>query len=130
MIEKIQQVQQEWGAHVVAMDAERLMQLYAPNAVLKPTLSAHIRRTPDDVSAYFVGSEKFGDAGFLSNRFKEVRWVESQPQIHGDIAFDTGKYAFVRQDGEEVTADFTFVYVRTPEGWKIATQHSSLEYAG
>ena len=124
----IASAQQSWATAVQNRDIQELMALYAANAVLKPTLSNAIRRTPEDIRAYFVGGKKFNDAGFLNGNISEVNFLESDPKIFGDVAIDTGIYGFTKQNGAKVIAHFTFCYQINSDGKTlILTQHSSLE---
>lgn len=128
-VDEIRRAQETWSQAVVAGDAEAVKGLYGMDAVLKPTLSAQIRRTPAARAAYFEGSEETGDGGFLKANWKEARFFgEGTPVIRGDFATDVGKYAFVGQDGTETVADFTFVYEKVEGEIRIISHHSSLEY--
>lgn len=127
-IEEIRSAQQSWATAVQNKDIQELMSLYAPNAVLKPTLSNAIRRTPEAIRSYFVGDEKLNDVGFLNGNISEVNFLESEPKLFGDVAIDTGIYGFTKQGGMIVIAHFTFCYQKNSDGKTlIVTQHSSLE---
>lgn len=125
--ETIHKAQKDWASAVIAQDANALAALYSREAVLKPTLSAAIRRSPDDIEAYFIGGDKYDDNGFLKNGFKEVNFTETSPMIKGDFAIDTGIYEFVKPDGSKTEAHFTFFYELVDGELKIVTQHSSLK---
>jgi len=104
------------------------MNLYADNAVLKPTFSSVMRRTPEEIRVYFVGGGKFGDVGFFKEQFCDVLFTGGSPQFFGEMAFDMGGYEFIRQDRSKVEADYTFIYQRATEGKVlIVAHHSSLK---
>lgn len=122
---------EDWACAIVSGRSDNVMRLYSDYAILKPTLSSIIRRNPQDIRAYFDGSEKFGDIGFINNNWKEVRFIKSgNTIIRNDIAIDVGKYIFVAQDGIELIADYTFTYEKTVSGLKILSHHSSLPFNG
>ena len=128
--EEIKEAQRQWGTAVVSGDPDRVMELYAPNAILKPTLSPVIRDSKPGIRAYFEGSKEFEDHGFLAgNRWAEVLFHNlCDPLVNGDFAIDVGKYTFVQRDGQKVVADYTFTYARIDDELRILSQHSSLEY--
>ena len=128
--EEIREAQRTWAAAVISGDVERVMELYAPNAILKPTLSPIIRDSEEGIRAYFAGSEKFNDHGFLrGQRWSDVQFSDlCAPLVNPDFAIDVGKYTFIPKDGESVVADYTFTYTKVEDELRILSQHSSLEY--
>ena len=123
--EEVKESQQKWFDGIINKDVDAIMALYSEDASLKPTLSNEIRRTPDALKEYFVGS-KFKEPGFLNNEFVAVRFVEGSPAITDNIAIDTGVYQFERGDGRISKAHYTFSYCELNGKVLITTQHSSL----
>lgn len=127
-IKDIQTIQSDWSARIIHQDIDGLMKLYAPNAVLKPTLSDVIRRTPDDIKVYFIGGGPLSELGFLNNKITNIQFVESSPLLLGPLALDTGIYHFTKSDGDIIVAHFTICYQKSPTGdVHILLQHSSLQ---
>jgi hypothetical protein len=127
-LDDIHGLRQSWAKAVVAQDVEALMKLYADNAVLKPTLSPVIRRNPTVIRAYFEGGGPHEDAGFLKQGFSAVHFKDSAPLLMGDIAVDMGEYEFLKPDGSQVLAHYTFCYQGRVDGQiLIVAQHSSLK---
>ena len=125
--DQIKVFQQSWANAVVSQDIHLLMALYAPNAVLKPTLSNAIRRSPEDIKHYFIGGGKYNDNGFFNQNFSKVVFVESAPVLLGTVAIDTGIYEFSKKDEPKVAAHFTFCLQNSSEEKLIIiSQHSSL----
>ena len=127
-IEQIKKAQSKWAQTVISQDISALMSLYADDAVLKPTLSPHIRRSQKDIKSYFVGGGKYDDDGFFSQNIIEVNFTESSPQLLGMYAVDIGKYSFILQDKKTVNAYFTFCYQQNESNDSlIIAHHSSLD---
>ena len=125
--EDINDFQSAWSDAVINKDIEKLLTLYADQAVLKPTLSNSIRRNQTDIREYFLGVRKFEDAGFFNNNFDSVTFIESSPMCNGNIATDTGIYEFSRNDGTSVKAHYSFFYqLNSQNKLEVLSQHSSL----
>ena len=122
----IKKAQQLWADAIVSKDIESLMKLYAENSILKPTLSPMIRKAHRDIREYFVGGQKFNDYGFMNNGFRKVEFIESVPLIMENIAIDIGQYRFIKKDGYNIAAHYTFCYLKRQSGTLlIFAQHSS-----
>lgn len=122
----IENYQQQWSEAVVSCDIEKLMSLYDPEAILKPTVSSVIRRTPEDIKLYFVGGEKFSDKGFLNKEICKIFFKRKPPLIEDRFAIDVGEYIFTQKNGNEIQAHYTFCYKWLNAQLFIITQHSSL----
>lgn len=112
-----------WMAAVEACSSERILKLYAEEAVLLPTLSSKVRHDQDEIRDYFEH--------FLSMKPKG-RVVEENIRIYGDMAVNSGLYTFSMGKPEapgEVEARFTFVYRRAGGSWVIVEHHSSVSPA-
>ncbi len=110
--------------------------LYAPNAILLPTLSPEIKLnitdhnavsqelfdfTQADIKAYFVA--------FTSLKNIHATTEKLYTQLFNDVAINTGLYTFEYLDDKgnkiDVPARFTFVYEKIGDKWLIINHHSS-----
>lgn len=111
-----------WNAAVETGDPEKVASLYAPDAVLLPTLSPEIRTDHDGLVDYF---EHFLAKNPSGERTESVIEVLDQT-----TAIDTGLYrfTFTAADGSQTFADarYTFVYEKRNGKWLIINHHSSL----
>jgi hypothetical protein len=115
-------------------NATEVAALYAPNAVLLPTLSPDIKIklsdttsqelydfTSKDIRAYFVNFTKLKDLNAQTEKL--------YTQIFNDVAINTGLYTFEYLDDKgnkvNVPARFTFVYEKIKGKWLIINHHSS-----
>ncbi|CAB3791293.1 hypothetical protein LMG28614_03278 [Paraburkholderia ultramafica] len=110
-----------WNAALATGDADTVTKLYAPNAVLEPTVSNEVRTTTDGIRDYFVKFLKMKPQGTINVR--EIRLL-------GDsAALDTGVYTFdLIKNGthQKVQARYTYVYQKVDGNWKILNHHSSM----
>jgi hypothetical protein len=91
------------------------------------------RHTLKDAVSYFVGrdADHPEDGGFALEPWTAVRFDNAGIVIRGEVALAMGNYHFVRADGSELTAEFSFAYVRGDDGeLRIQLHHSALPYAG
>ncbi|MFC5728643.1 MULTISPECIES: SgcJ/EcaC family oxidoreductase [Nocardioides] len=111
-----------WNAAVETGDAEKVADLYAPDAVLLPTLSPQIRTTRAGIVDYFEHFLARHPSG------QEIRSVVKV--LDARSAIDTGIYRFTfhNADGttDSVDARYTFVYEKRDGQWWIINHHSSL----
>ena len=111
-----------WNAAVQTGDAEKVADLYAPDAVLLPTLSPEIRTTRDGLVDYFEH--------FLAKNPSGERTQSVIKVLDDHTAIDTGLYTFTftADDGTQTFADarYTFVYEKVHGEWLIINHHSSL----
>ncbi len=107
-----------WDAALRTGDADEVVALYAPDAVLLPTFSDRVRTTEEGRRDYF--------AHFLQRR-PRASVVEGHARAYGDVAVHSGIYAFAFGAGaeREAHARFTFVYRRVDGRWWIVEHHSS-----
>lgn len=115
-------------------NATEVAVLYAPNAVLLPTLSPEIKIklsndtsqelydfTSSDIRQYFVAFTK------LKNLKAQTEKLYTQ--VFNDVAINTGLYTFEYLDDKgnkvDVPARFTFVYEKINGKWLIINHHSS-----
>ncbi len=114
-----------WTAAYDAGDAETLVKLYTPDAVLLGTRSSTVSQGTDAVRAYFSSLVKPTTGNKV--RFDDVRMI-----VAGDLrsVVVTGFYTFLR--GTAQTPDparFTWVLVNRGGEWLIAHHHSSVRPA-
>ncbi|TDY27128.1 uncharacterized protein (TIGR02246 family) [Paraburkholderia sp. BL6665CI2N2] len=109
-----------WNAALATGDADSVARLYAPDAVLEPTVSNEVRTTPAGIKDYFVKFLKLKPHGTINLR--EIRLLSD------NSALDTGVYTFdLAKNGkhQKVHARYTFVYKKVDGEWKILNHHSS-----
>jgi uncharacterized protein (TIGR02246 family) len=112
---------QAWVDGMNSHNAERVVALYDPEAVLWGTRSSTIGDTPATVRDYFKVLQT------VPSSYKVVLG-EQRIRIYGDIAINTGTYTFSEdRDGKSVArpARFSFVYRNRDGRWMIVDHHSS-----
>ena len=111
----------KWGETLGQNDPDKVVALYAPDAVLWGTLSPTVRADRAGLRDYFVTAFKT-----LPNL--KVAFGEQLIRVYGSTAVNTGYYtfSFVR-DGESKTlpARYSFTLVKDGENWMIVDHHSS-----
>ncbi|MBE1161856.1 SgcJ/EcaC family oxidoreductase [Dyella acidiphila] len=111
-----------WNATLATGDADQVTALYAPDAVLEPTVSNQVRTTPAEIRDYFVKFLKMKPQAVIN--YREIRLLSD------DAALDTGVYTFalISKDGKAQTvhARYTYVYRKIGADWKIVNHHSSV----
>jgi uncharacterized protein (TIGR02246 family) len=110
-----------WNAALKTGSAVAVTSLYAPDAILQPTVSNKVRSTPAQIQDYFVHFLAAKPVGVIN--YREIR------HLGPDAAMDSGVYTFTltQADGSkrEVQARYTFLYERLDGQWKIINHHSS-----
>lgn len=117
---KIAQLLTRWNHAVQTEDPDNVVALYAPDAVLLPTVSAKVRHNHEEIRDYFVH--------FLSKKPMGTV-IEQNIRLFGDIAVNSGLYNFRLFKAGATTAAaarFSFVYRRSDSQWLIIEHHSSL----
>ena len=109
---------ERWNQAISSGSPETVAKLYAPGALLLPTLSATDRFDPEAIADYFTS--------FLKRQ--PIGEVTSRHIVMGcNYATDAGDYRFqLHQPEEQLNARFTFVYGFDGQGWRIVHHHSSL----
>lgn len=111
-----------WNAAVETGDPEQVAALYAPDAVLLPTLSPEFRTDHDGIVDYFEH--------FLAKNPSGERTESVIKVLDRHTAVDTGLYTFTftAADGTQTSTDarYTFVYEKVHGRWLIISHHSSL----
>jgi len=111
----------EWNAALATGNPEEVADLYAPDAVLLPTLSPEVRTTRAGIVDYF--------AHLLSSNVQAVITQEIITVLDRNNAINTGLYTFTLTENgvqQQVPARYTFVYQRTNGEWLIVNHHSSV----
>mmetsp|Transcript_13916 Transcript_13916/g.18572 ORF Transcript_13916/g.18572 Transcript_13916/m.18572 type:complete len:201 (+) Transcript_13916:66-668(+) len=104
------------------------------NQVLfKPTKAYEhpLRSNFDEAVSYFAGAGKYSeDKGFAIQPWSKIRFDIHGVFITSDCATAMGHYMFTDANtGSEVRVEYTFQYVRGPDGkLKIVLHHSSVPY--
>ena len=115
-----------WNAALATGDANRVANLYAPDAVLLPTVSDRIRTNRAEIVDYFRHFLENKPVGKIQKRFINI--------LGPTAAIDTGLYRFTltNADGTKSKADarYTFVYELRGGRWLIINHHSSALPAG
>ena len=111
----------KWGETLGQNDPDKVVALYAPDAVLWGTLSPKVRADRATLRDYFVTAFKV-----LPNL--KVAFGEQLIRVYGTTAVNTGYYTFSYvKDGESKTlpARYSFTLVKDGEKWMIVDHHSS-----
>jgi uncharacterized protein (TIGR02246 family) len=111
-----------FSAAYSANDVEKLVQLYAPDAILLGTNSPVISTGRDAVRAYFTNLKLAGSGN------KNVIQDRKTIVVNDNSVVVTGFYEFTRmKDRQPVPAPARFTVLLTKQGgqWLIAHQHSS-----
>jgi uncharacterized protein (TIGR02246 family) len=109
-----------WADVFNTRQPERLVELYAHDALLHGTSQSRLYVGREQIRSYFRGTStvKFGEQHFV--------------RLSDDSVLSVGKYEFTRvQDGRPVTnpARYSFVLRREDDAWHILHHHSSAEPA-
>ena len=110
----------DWNEALKSLDPARVAALYAPDAILLPTMSNKVRHNTAEIAEYFTH--------FLAGA-PEGRIRESTIRLMGDVAVHSGIYVFRMMRADEpadIPARFSFVYQRINGMWKIVAHHSSV----
>lgn len=109
---------ERWAADVESGDPQRVVENYAPDSMLLPTVSNTPRQTAEAKLDYFEH--------FLALKPKgEI--VSRMIMLDCNSALDTGLYSFKLGDGSTVPARYTFTYKWFDDAkqWLITSHHSS-----
>ena len=99
--------------------------------LFKPTLASEkqFRGDFDGALSYFIGREGTEDTGFAISGWTNVRFENEGVYSGSDLAMAMGNYFFTGPDGSETKVEYSFGYVRGPDGkLQIMLQHSSVPY--
>lgn len=110
-----------WGQALGQNNPEKVLPLYAEDAVLWGTLSPSIRSDRAALREYFVTAFKVLPS-------LKVAFGKQLIRVYGNAAVNTGYYTFTYvKDGETKNwpARYSFTYVKNGERWLIVDHHSS-----
>jgi uncharacterized protein (TIGR02246 family) len=110
-----------WARAVGEDDPDKVLPLYAADAVLWGTLSSTVRSERPAIRDYFVTAFKVLPG-------LKVAFGEQLIRVYGMTAVNTGYYTFsyVKDDETKtLPARYSFTYVKTGETWTIVDHHSS-----
>jgi len=110
-----------WAQALGEDDPEKVLPLYADDAVLWGTLSPTVRADRAALRDYFVGA-------FKALPGLKVTFGEQLIRVYGTAAVNTGYYTFSYvKDGESKTwpARYSFSFVKNGDRWLIVDHHSS-----
>jgi len=119
--EEVAAATQAWIDGMNSHDAERVVALYDPEAVLWGTRSPTLRDNPATVRDYF------NILRTVDPSYKAVIG-EQRIRVYGDMAINSGTYTFSEvRDGKPTSrpARFSFVYRHRDGRWLIVDHHSS-----
>lgn len=111
----------QWNSALATGDPQKVADLYAPNAVLLPTVSNDVRTDRAGIVDYFTKFLKSQPHGAIDEEIVDV--------MDPDSAVNTGLYTFtLNKEGqrEQVHARYTFVYEKRDGKWLILNHHSSV----
>lgn len=111
----------KWAQTLGQNDPDKVVLLYAPDAVFWGTLSPTVRADRAALRDYFVTAFKVLPG-------LKVTFGEQLIRVYGNTAVNTGSYTFsYRKDGEAKTlpARYSFTFVKQGENWIIVDHHSS-----
>ncbi|MFJ7315550.1 SgcJ/EcaC family oxidoreductase [Pseudomonas sp. NPDC098747] len=110
-----------WNSALQTGNVQSVVDLYAPDAVLQPTVSNQVRSTPAQIKDYFDHFLALKPVGQIN--YREIR------QLGSNVAMDSGVYTFTLTEAtgkvRHVQARYTFVYEKVEGQWKILNHHSS-----
>lgn len=110
-----------WNASLATLDPDKVLALYAPDAVLLPTISNKPRTNHEEIRDYFVQFLKKKPHGKIDFRIIKIGC---------NVASDTGLYTFTLHDTKgkvgKVSARYSYVYEHLNGQWLIEHHHSSV----
>jgi uncharacterized protein (TIGR02246 family) len=110
-----------WAAALGEDDPDKVLPLYANDAVFWGTLSPTLRADRTALRDYFVTAFKVLPG-------LKVAFGDQLIRVYGGTAVNTGYYTFSYvRDGEtkSLPARYSFTYVKSGENWLIVDHHSS-----
>jgi uncharacterized protein (TIGR02246 family) len=111
----------KWGETLAENDPDKVVSLYAADAVLWGTLSPTVRADRAALRDYFVGA-------FKVLQGLKVSFGEQLIRVYGNTAVNTGYNTFSYTKDEEpktLPARYSFVFVKDGQDWMIVDHHSS-----
>jgi uncharacterized protein (TIGR02246 family) len=119
--EDVAAITSRWAQALGEDDPDKVLPLYADDAVLWGTLSPSVRANRTALRDYFVSA-------FKALPGLKVTFGEQLIRVYGTTAVNTGYYTFSYiKDGETKSwpARYSFTYVKNGDTWQIVDHHSS-----
>ncbi len=119
--DEVAEATQTWAQALGEDDPDKVLPLYAEDAVLWGTLSPTVRADRAALRDYFV-------TAFRVLPGLKVAFGEQLIRVYGNAAVNTGYYTFSYiKDGEtkSLPARYSFTFVKNGERWLIVDHHSS-----
>jgi len=119
--EEVAEATQVWAQALGEDDPDKVLPLYADDAVLWGTLSPTVRADQAALRDYFV-------TAFRVLPGLKVAFGEQLIRVYGNTAVNTGYYTFsFTKDGQtkSLPARYSFTFVKNGERWLIVDHHSS-----
>ncbi|AXI83612.1 SgcJ/EcaC family oxidoreductase [Xylella taiwanensis] len=120
-VREVAQLFDRWNAALATDNPRNVVELYAPHAVLLPTISNQVRSSHAEIYDYFKKFMELKPKGEVNYRKTHL--------IDENNAVDAGVYTFTltNKDGSKrnLQARYTFVYSKRAGEWKIIHHHSS-----
>ena len=107
----------KWNEALKSKNLKQVVNLYAIDGILLPTLSNRVRHNHEEIEEYFIHFLAKGPVGSI---------IESNVRVFNDLAINSGIYSFAFEDSSSAKARYTFVYRQVEDSWKIVEHHSSL----
>lgn len=106
----------QWNQALQTGNPDNVVNCYADNAILLPTVSNQVRHNHAEIRDYFVQFCAKNPVGSID---------EANTRSFDSLAINSGVYTFKFADGNQVQARYSFVYQRIDNAWKIIEHHSS-----
>lgn len=119
--DEVAEATQTWAQALGEDDPDKVLPLYAEDAVLWGTLSPTVRADRAALRDYFV-------TAFRVLPGLKVAFGDQLIRVYGNMAVNTGYYTFSYiKDGEtkSLLARYSFTFVKNGERWLIVDHHSS-----
>lgn len=106
-----------WNASLATGDPRKVVENYAEQSILLPTVSNQPRLTPAAKEDYFAHFLENGPSGSIDQRFIKIAC---------NTALDAGLYTFTfSKTGTVVKARYSYTYAYEGGRWLITSHHSS-----
>ncbi|AAF84743.1 SgcJ/EcaC family oxidoreductase [Xylella fastidiosa] len=118
---EVAQLFDHWNAALTTGNPNNVAELYAPDAVLLPTMSNQVRSSRSEILDYFSHFLALKPQGYIN--YRKVTLLDK------NNALDAGVYTFIltNKDGSKhnVQARYSFTYSKIDGTWLIVNHHSS-----
>lgn len=115
------QASQQWANALSSRNPSKILALYDNEAILYATFQNMLNKQTK-IANYFKA--------LMKKKGLSVKFNNQNIRLYGnDVAINSGLYTFsYLRNGKrvKVPARYTFVYYKTPSGWKIIDHHSSV----